>query len=156
MKAEKLTKETFAPYGKLLSKKKECYDADNEEFAFSANITYFDIAGEGTVGLLEGKKREITLKCMERHIKTPEILFQIKSDSILFVGKSESDSAEIKEIKPFLLKQGDTVLMDPGIWHWVPFPVDTDRCVTQVIFKKATSETDCEVVELRKAVHLVK
>ena len=154
MKPEKLSQETFAPYGTVISEKKEHCDVENEQFAFYANIALFDIPGEGTVGILEGKQREMVLKCMERHVKTPEILFQIYRDAILFVGRSDGYGTDIKDIKAFLLQQGQTVIMAPGIWHWVPYPVDADRCITQVIFKKGTSDTDYEIAELPEVIRI--
>jgi len=155
MKPEKLTQETFAPYGTVLSERREPCDAGNEQFAFNADVALFEIPGGGTVGILEGKQREVILKCMERHVKTPEILFQMSGDAILFVGRSDDHGTEIKAINAFLFKQGQSVLMAPGTWHWVPYPVDAKSCVTQVIFNRGTSDSDCEIVELPEFIRLI-
>lgn len=154
MKLEQLTSETFAPYGKVLNQRKEDPDAENNQFTFDADITFFEWAGEGTVGILEGKRRELVLTCMERHVNTPEILFQLSGEAILAVSKPNIDSQEITGVQTFLLRQGQSILMAPGTWHWVPYPAGGDSCLTQVIFKRGTSETDCQIIDMPEAVRL--
>lgn len=148
MKTEKLTTEAFAPYGSILSQKRSGGSVDNAEFTYTADPAVFELGGEVTAGILEGKSRAVILEKMERHLDTPEILFQILEDGILFVGTSKGGPAGIGNIKPFSLKQGDTVLLYPGTWHWVPFPEKAEKCVTQVIFKSGTSDSDCQIMDL--------
>jgi len=154
LRVEELTKDSFKNYGKLLSEPKVTADAESEVFRFSADIDTFEIAGKTTVGVLEGKKREFTLSCLERHTETPEILFAIKGDSVLCVGDPRSNGDNVDGIRAFFMKQGDTVIMNKGTWHWVPFPVNVDVSLTQVIFKAETGANDMEMVVFPNAIEI--
>ena len=154
MKLEVLTSESFADYGYLLNGTKQEPDADTPSYTYYADIVKFHMDGGITAGVLEGKKREIELTCMERHKQTPEILIAIQADTVLFVGLSNNHTSEITGIKAFLFKERDVIMMKEGTWHWVPFPTNMEKSITQVIYKNDTGKNDYQLETIAEPIRL--
>jgi ureidoglycolate lyase len=145
-----MTEDTIKGYGRLLHTSGKAPAFDTKEFTFVADVLKFSSDGPFTVGILTGRQREIKQEMVERHDETMEILIQLENDAVVFLGKPTSSADEMGEIQAFEFKQGEAVALNEGVWHWVPYPVNTPDCKTLVIFKEGTSANDCEIKELGK------
>ncbi len=139
-----VTHESILGYGKLVSDVQGGPAYDCASFSFTADVHTFDDCGSVTVCLLDGKRREMNVDRLERHTGTTELLVQLQNDCVLFLAKPSETTPAGSEVKTFLLKQGQALVLDRGTWHWIPFPVD-ENCRTLVVFKAKTPKLDYEV-----------
>jgi ureidoglycolate hydrolase len=149
LKPIELTSESFKDYGTVLSQMQSAPIADNVEFKYWEKISHLSMGMVASTGVLIGKKRDTILKCLERHITTPEVLVALEGDSIICVGKpTETGGHIIDDIKAFNIKQGDAFAMHAGTWHWIPYPTKDEQCKLLVIFSVDTEKNDLEVKNL--------
>jgi ureidoglycolate hydrolase len=143
-----MTEENINGYGHLLHVSKKEPVFDNNEFTFVADVMRFASEGSYTVGILTGHMREIKQEMVEKHGDTVEILVQLENDAVVFLGKPAPSGDEPGEIQAFEFKQGEAVALHEGVWHWVPYPKNSEHCKTLVIFKEGTSSNDCVIKKL--------
>jgi len=124
MEATKLTAESIKGFGHLVHRTSKELTIDEEGFSFAADVFKFEDRERLTVGILTGKKREVKLETIERHINTEELLVQLDNDGVIYLAKPSNQTPVRSDIQPFLLKQGEAIVLDKGTWHWIPFPVD--------------------------------
>ena len=91
----------------------------------------------------------MVVKCFERHINTIEVMVALEGDSIICVGKqSACEEEEIERVQAFYIKQGEGFVMNEGIWHWAPYPVNSMESKFLIMFKLGTEDNDLEVKHL--------
>ena len=78
-----LTKETFKKWGDYVAAGDVDNQTQNEAFNHVPDIAVFDLDGPISASILEPKKRENVLTCMERHDKTPEMCVALEHDCII-------------------------------------------------------------------------
>lgn len=125
IKPVELTFENFKAYGIVLSSVNNEPMADNEEFKYWSKVSLLKMHEVVSSGMLFGLKREPLIKKLERHVNTPEVLVALQGDSVICVTEpSPKGSTAIDGIQAFYIKQGDAIAMNPGVWHWIPIPVN--------------------------------
>jgi ureidoglycolate hydrolase len=62
----------------------------------------------------------------------------------------------VKKIKAFRIKQGEALLMNKGIWHYLPNPVGRKEVEILVIFKNNTSKNDLIFADLSEKIQITK
>jgi len=92
------------------------------------------------------KKDSNTLKLMEKHAKTPELIVPIRGNFILPVAVSYNplnvtESPSAADVEAFYVRSNQALVMNNGVWHSAPFPVRKETTFF-VIFKKETSKND--------------
>lgn len=138
-----LTEESIQGYGALLHNSRKEPAANDEVFKWIPDIFKYDFGKSVTVGILTGKKRKIEIDRLERHKHTAEILVQLVNDAILFLSRPSEKVPTRDQVQAFELKCGHAVVLNEGVWHWIPFPVDDD-CKTLIIYKDGTGAHDYE------------
>ena len=80
-----------------------------------------------------------------------------KSKSILFVAPStiEQECDEAK-IKAFLLQPGESVVINAGIWHFTPIPLDCDNPFLLILAKQNLQLNSEKVISLNETLVKVK
>jgi len=104
------------------------------------------------IGLLALKKREMLIGELECHRETEEILIPIDGDfvaSVCACDREPKSTIPVAEVKAFVLKRGQCMVLKPGIWHVVPFPLKGESSVI-LIFGKDTVEKDLEFLPIEK------
>lgn len=88
---------------------------------------------------------------IERHLNTSEALIPVRGQSVIIVGlPGEKGSGEIIQkdsLKAFYIDGTKGINLKPGIWHWIPFPLE-DEADFLLIFADRTDKDDCEVIDL--------
>lgn len=133
-----ITEESIRGFGHILHHCIKTPTFDNKEFTFTSDVFVFSAQLEMSVGILTAYRREIKIDCLEAHDETEEMLFQLENDAVIFLAQANSP----EDIHGFFFKQGEAIVLNPGTWHWVPFPDRDAQCKTIVIFKKGTGEND--------------
>lgn len=141
-----ITKGGFAPYGKLVEMPKDA-KKESPVVDFWPNLVEWEIDD----GLLEVdfgvvKNRPLLVEELERHLTTPELLIPIKSDLIITVAsEKDRDNQEAeplaKNVKAFLVRVGQAVIFNRGIWHFAPHPLEEEGPFF-VVFKRNTPSRD--------------
>lgn len=144
--------ETLKGYGSLVSFPAIEPTGGDENFSFWDAVSKLEIpGGKVSVGFLTPKKRANTFQQMERHLQTPEMLVALKGDVVVPMALANhpgKDKPEADKVAAFKIKQGTAVIMNTGVWHWVPYPIEVEEASLLVIFRQETPSTDLVVEAL--------
>jgi ureidoglycolate hydrolase len=148
VKAKTLTVTEFSTFGHLLSGR-EAQFVPAEGFAYGLTLADLPMSEHLCAGLLVCEHRRAVVSKLERHVKTAEILVALEGDSLLCVaaGAGEKDALAARAAA-FYVPQGEALVMHPGTWHWIPFPVGVAGSRFLVVFRKGTGEDDLDYAEL--------
>jgi ureidoglycolate hydrolase len=74
------------------------------------------------------------LRCdvLYRHDTHTQVLMPLDGDAVVAVagaGVEFSDPDDARQVRAFLLRPQEVIVLHKGTWHWGPFPVGAD-CVT--------------------------
>jgi hypothetical protein len=135
--------------GKLLTPNGPTAPASGE-FSFAIVSPELGLGPGLCAGALACSHRKARLERMERHLRTPEILSAVQGDAILCAAPpQEAKDGAISGIAAIVVRQGQSVLLEAGAWHWIPFPLDAGGARFMVLFKNGTGDEDLEIRELR-------
>ena len=136
VKLKPLTEELFRPYGTLLAMpmKPDEKTVYSEGFTFFRNRTTFQCDdGKLGIGISHILKKPFRAGSMERHLTTDELNVPLDGDMVaIFAKPKTTDILEIpnyEEVDAFILRQGQAVVIDKGVWHWCPMPVEHDTAM---------------------------
>ena len=116
IKAERITKDNFAPYGRY-------YNVFEERKTESEDFTAYMLRELHTdepmnFGITICKAGDFDSISMERHFLTEEPQFCGDGDMVLTVADSDPENApKAGDVKAFILKPGDLAVLAKGIWH---------------------------------------
>jgi ureidoglycolate hydrolase len=91
-------------------------------------------------------------------MKTGKFYLPISGDMILVLGPAEypGEPGRLPDpscFKAFRVCEDESVILKPGVWHWVPFPV-SDPITMYVVFANMIGEEDNVIVEFSGGVTL--
>ncbi len=159
LQVKQLTVNNFKPFGQILSPLNGAVpDADGPEFACYSTLDAEELGEKRIVANLICKKRDYILSKLERHTGTSEILAALDGDSFLCAAppKTDPSNCSVEDISVFLIRQGDTVMMNTGVWHWIPYPVSVPCVRFLLMFKEKTGENDLEIKALPEKILIMK
>lgn len=152
MEVCQVNEKNFAKFGKFISadqnKSREHFDG----FFYTGNIAVCELFPATSISLLEPEKRDISLKSMEAHKETEEVCIAIKNDCLFFVAEDVNGSPDVNNIHAFILREGDTVIYAKGVWHWVPFCINSEYCKQLIVYKNNTGANDFYQYDLSEAI----
>ena len=150
IKLEKLTKESFAPFGCFydmanpdgigLEGEFHTFYPDrlpvkfNEEIAFSP--------------LVVRKLKEYKVATIEYHENTPEIVLPITDDAIIHVALPSKETPTVEQTKAFLVPKNTIVKLNPCVWHYAPLPSNLESVTVIIGLPLLTYKNNCIVVDL--------
>lgn len=139
IKAVPVTKEGFAPFGRYINLL-EIPARTSEDFI--AHSTPEELTDEPmNLGITTCKASDqFDSISMERHMLTEEPQFCGDGEMVLTVADSDPDQYPREEdVRAFILKPGDVVVVSKGIWHDANHGVDRD---TYYYFLATNKEPD--------------
>jgi ureidoglycolate hydrolase len=152
LRLQNLTEKTFSEYGQIISPE-SVKPSDREElYDWWADLVLFDkISNNYGVGMAKVQKHSTPQRCAERHMATPEFLLPIGGDMGIIIGPPDypeepSRLPDISRFAAFRIREGEGALLKPGVWHWVPYPLQS-KIHMLVIFAVETSKKDLTVSE---------
>ena len=123
--------------------------ANDSEITYWGKVSQLKMGDVVSTGVLYTHKREPVIKCLERHVNTPEVLVALEGDSVICFGKpSREGQVGIDGLQAFYIKQGDAFAMHAGTWHWAAVPVKGELSKFLVLFALGTEANDLEVRDL--------
>lgn len=146
--AKRASAQSFAAYGTFVAASEGLPCEGEAKAAYTEKVGVLNTGGRTSVGVLNLKAREFEFRELERHVATPELLVMVKGDVIFPVSPASPGSSPIPgELEVFRVNQGEAVIMEPGVWHGLPFPLQAEATVL-VIFREGTPDQDFQLHDL--------
>ncbi len=152
IKAQKLTKEAFSPYG-------EYYSMDNPKgYSLKGEIHAFYpdriVASQGNnvaySTLVVKKPEKMIIKQAEYHTTTCELIMPLNDDMIIHVAEPSAGVPIPRETKAFVVPKNTLVKLKECIWHLAPLPKKKDELYALIILPACTYINDCIVKDFNE------
>lgn len=148
IKTQKVTKENFKKFGKLVTQPKGKPTSEGTDYRFWSDIVHYQINEETEIGICQVflQARNI-IAGMERHLHTPEILIPIDAPFVvplLLEGEKE------EKAKAFQVDLGEAIVVNAGVWHGACLPVRQKKSSYFVIFRRKTPYIDVEKKSIKQ------
>jgi len=146
-----LTSAAFSPFGTVIAPPWNVAPAaDEAEFAFYPVVSPAELSGTDMFANLICKSRPFELTKLERHVETAEMLCALSGDSLLCVAApaANPEMLSFDDVRVFTIRQSQAVLMKPGCWHWIPYPLKKEPSLFLLLFKDGTGDNDLEIAVL--------
>lgn len=125
------------------------------EFTFELAAAELGMPGELCAGRLSCAPRPMSVKKMEMHRKTPELLSAVDGDAVICIAPpQEPRGGRLEGIRALLVKRGQAIVLAPGAWHWIPFPTGGEAVRFLVVFRAMTGDDDLHYCDLAESVEL--
>ena len=138
----------FKPYGQILTRTDNKPMADDEIITYYGKTALIEFHGKASTGYLIGHKRRFETDKLERHRNTPEVLAALEGDAVIIAAQAHVATGAPEDVKAFIVKQGQAIAFNKGVYHWTPFPVKQDECRFLVMFENDTESADLQILEL--------
>jgi ureidoglycolate lyase len=128
--AQPLTRDAFAPYGRVVSLPERPRDAEGPGWRWWAEEAF--LTGDGRpwgVGYLDLQPTEWRFDWAERHMRTQEAVFATSADLLVYAAPAEhpEDPGRLpafEQFRVFRVPAGSGVVMDRGVWHGAPLAAE--------------------------------
>ncbi len=146
LKPKKITEENFSAFGKVVVGTSGNPTSQAADYKFWSDIMNYKIDGDTEVGICTVYKQATnSIKGMERHLSTPEILIPIDAPFILPLLNDKNNP---EEADAFIVNIGQAIAVNEKVWHGACIPFWKDECSYFVIFKRGTPHNDVEKTDL--------
>ena len=138
----------FCRYGQVLSMPRENGSgpqAAADTVIYHGVLGLMDCAGPMQVGMYYSEDKSRTISQLEQHQGTQEFLLAVEGAFIIPAATSCEENGKrcpnMEDIAVFLVRQGEGLIFDKGIWHTSPIPAG-ESCTVMVAFKHNTPAKD--------------
>ena len=102
------------------------------------------------IGYLDLEPAELRFDWAERHMQSMELLIPAGGDCLVYVGPPDhldepTQMPPLEQFEVFRVRQGQSVLVGPGVWHGAPMALD-GRLSVFVLLHCDTGEVDSTIV----------
>lgn len=140
LKVMNLTEDNFKEFGSIISIKNRRPDVEDQKFGWYEKLGFFKETQNISLNILKAKKREFEIDKLEYHKETSEAIIPMGGESVVVVVAPEGDLDESK-IKAFYINKNEEVMLDKGVRHFIPYPLEVDtECL--IVFKLGTGADD--------------
>lgn len=147
------TPEGFRPFGQVVCGPAGAPDTANENLEFWSELTYLPGVGELAVALCHAHARTPVVAQLENHRRSFEALIPLEGEMVLPVARyTAGEGPKASETALFHFAPGMMLILDPGIWHWLPYPQDRETGRFLVLFRRGTSQEDLFFADLDEAI----
>ena len=151
IKAEKLTRDAFAPFGMFYSMTDpEGYSLKGELHCFYPDrLTEAWPVRVGFSPITVKKPEKMIITSVEYHTTTPEIIMPLNDDMIIHVAPASAGTPVPELAKAFIVPKNVMVKINTAVWHLCPLPVHEEELKALIVLPECTYQNDCTVVELK-------
>ena len=135
-------------YSSLLDCAGECAGKDLIQF-FPDLLQYSYNGPQPSFSVVECRKREMLITEAEQHFYASEALLPLNGDVVIFVAPASKDIFPTDKVKAFIVPMGTMVILNEGVWHKAPFPIDKPVVNSLVVLPTLTYINDCRIVSLK-------
>ena len=151
VKLEKLTYESFAPFGTFYTiDKPDGYALSGELHQFFPDRVVADSNHRiGFSPIVVKKPEKMIITQQEYHTTTWEMIMPLNDDMILHCAPASAGTPVTDLVKAFLVPKNTLIKMNSAIWHLAPLPANEDSLTALIILPECTYANDCTVVDLK-------
>ena len=155
MKIEKLTRDTFAPFGELITfvgaRHYPINDGTTERYHDLALVDVLDQGGKPLLSLFRGKPRPLPfeIKVMERHLLGSQAFIPLSRRPYLVIVAAPGQFDE-RTTRIFFADQGEGVNYAKGTWHHGLFALGEKSDF--VVVDRGGPGVNCEEVSLSQPI----
>ena len=151
IKAEKLTHESYAPFGTFYAMAEpEGYSLKGELHCFYPDrLTEAWPVRVGFSPITVKKPEKMIITSVEYHTMTPEIIMPLNDDMIIHVAPASAGTPVPELAKAFIVPKNVMVKINTAVWHLCPLPVHEEELKALIVLPECTYQNDCTVVELK-------
>ena len=150
IKAEPITNEAFAPFGKFYSM------SDPQGYAlngalhryFPDRVTASAYKNIGFSPIVVNKPEKYIITQQEYHTTTWEIIMPLNDDMILHCAPASAGTPVNEFAKAFIVPKNTLVRLNAAIWHLCPLPKTEKQLNALIVLPECTYANDCTVVDL--------
>ena len=125
------------------------------EFTYESAAADLGMPAGLCAGRLNCASRAMKVVRMEMHTKTPELLSAVDGDAVICLAPPQEPKAgRLEGLRAVLVRQGQSIVLAAGAWHWIPFPVGKANVRFLVVFRGATGQDDLNYCELAESAAL--
>lgn len=152
VKIEKLTVESFAPYGwyaDMLHPRGEHIGANPVKFF--RDMLRLDLPASPSFSICRVETRSLVVDVTEIHNHTAEAAMCLDADTLMHFGPATPTGVcPHEKFRVFFVPKGTLVVTHAGVWHHAPFLFDksVEAANTMIVLPERTYANDCVVVEL--------
>jgi hypothetical protein len=151
--AVELSDEALRGIGRVLTPRERPAVPAGDEFRYDQTLRDLGLAGPLSSGSLECAPRPRTLVKLECHHKTAEVLVALDGDAVVCLAPpQEPAGGRLHGLTAVRVRAGESFVMQPAAWHWIPYPAGSRTVRFLVIFRNATGDDDLHFVELAEPV----
>jgi ureidoglycolate hydrolase len=151
-----LSEQTLNGIGSLLTPSRWPVPLADEEQAYVDTIEDLKLSTPCSAGVVQARPRPKTLKRLERHLQTREIVVALEGEAIVCLAPPQQVSpVGLAGIVAVRVKSGQGLVLEVGAWHASAFPVGNEPSRLLVIFRSGTGRTDLEFHDLPRGVSIV-
>lgn len=150
IKVQKLTKESFAPFGEVLTTEGREAGGNPASHLWYPQVVVLN--DPTSINLMRVLPHDFVLKDFEGHDHTTENLIAMDGD--LIVGVAPAGELKEEEVTAFYIPCGLGISLKPSVWHAVPFAVGKE-VMSVCIFKNNTSHDDIYFDSLKEEIGLM-
>ena len=152
IKVEKLTKETFAPFGTYYDfSDPSGYSLNGELHRFFPDrVTAYHQGQVAFSPIIVKKPEQMKVTQIEYHTTTSELILPLTDDMILHVAEASAGKPITDRTKAFLVPKNTLIKMNACIWHLAPLPANESELKAMIILPECTYMNDCTVVDLKE------
>lgn len=151
IKIEKLTKESFAPFGEYYDMLNPTgYPLCGELHAFYPDRLLDRVCGNMAFSPITVKKPDdYVVTAVEYHTTTAEVILPMTDDIILHVAPPSAGKPVPEYTKAFIVPKGTMIKMNACVWHLAPLPANLPSVTCVIALPECTYMNDCTVVDLK-------
>jgi ureidoglycolate hydrolase len=151
-----LSEQTLNGIGSLLTPSRWPVPSADEEHAYVDTIEDLRLSTPCSAGVVQARPRPKTLKRLERHLHTREILVALEGEAVVCLAPPQQVSpAGLADIVAVRVKSGQGFILEVGAWHASAFPVGKEPSRLLVIFRSGSGRTDLEFHDLPRGLSIV-
>jgi ureidoglycolate hydrolase len=127
---QELTQERFEPYGTVIEQPSRPTDATGPGWQWWGEMVQMRGGDRPyAVGYLDLKPAEFRFDWAERHMHSDELLAPLGADCLVYVAPPDFPAQPdrlpaLEQFEVFRVRQGQAVLLKPGVWHGAPMAED--------------------------------
>lgn len=150
IKAEPITNENFAPFGRFYAMNNpQGYALKGELHRFFPDrLTASSLNNLGFSPILVSKPQKYTVTQQEYHTTTWEMIMPLNDDMIIHTAPASAGTPVTEYAKAFIVPKNTLVLINAAIWHLCPLPVNEKELCAMIVLPECTYANDCTVVDL--------
>lgn len=150
VKAEPISNEAFAPFGRFYSMTNpQGYALSGELHRFFPDrLTASAWSNIAFSPIIVNKPEKYVITQQEYHTTTWEIIMPLNDDMILHCAPASAGKPVNEYAKAFIVPKNTIVMLNAAIWHLCPLPANEKQLNAMIVLPECIYANDCTVVDL--------